>query len=147
MCRIAQSRRTPAVCEVIEMTPIGQLLEQMNLQDAIVSLAEVRAPIVVGDLDFYAGTWKGLPLHPKEIGQMEDIAESLSEEQQMVIKYSALLVNWGRKYEIARLLQTTSLGNLSSANAVLGVGGGDKTADEGNENVANSNIIVVNNNI
>jgi hypothetical protein len=52
----------------------------------------------------------------------------------MVIKYSALLVNWGRKHEVARLLQITPLGNLSSANAVLGVGGNAETADESNNN-------------
>jgi len=114
---------------------IVELLNEMNLQDAIVSLLEVRLPIVVDDLDFFAGTWKGLPLHPKEIGQMQDIFESLSEEKQTVLKYSALLVNWGRRHEIARLLQLTPLGNLSSANAVLGVSGGDETvADENNTN-------------
>jgi len=114
---------------------IVELLNEMNLQDAIVSLLEVRLPIVVDDLDFFAGTWKGLPLHPKEIGQMQDIFESLSEEKQTVLKYSALLVNWGRRHEIARLLQLTPLGNLSSANAVLGVSGGDETvADESNTN-------------
>ena len=102
--------------------------------DAIVSLLEARLPIVVGDLDFFAGTWKGLPIHPKEAGQMEDIINNLNDEQTMVVKYSALLVNWGRQHEIARLLQITPLGNLSFANAVLGVGGNVETADENNTN-------------
>jgi len=109
-------------------------MDEMNLQDAIVSLLEVRLPIAIDGLDFYAGTWKGLPLHPKEIGQMEDIFESLSEDKQAVLKYTALCVNWGRKHEIARLLQMTPLGNLSSANAVLEVSGGDATADENSHN-------------
>jgi hypothetical protein len=113
---------------------ITELLQEMQTADAIVSLLEVRLPIVVDQLDFYAGTWKGLPLHPKETGQIEDIVNSLSDEQVMVIKYSALLVNWGRQHEIARLLQITPLGNLSSANAVLGVGGNAETADENNTN-------------
>jgi hypothetical protein len=113
---------------------ITELLQEMQTADAIVSLLEVRLPIVVDQLDFFAGTWKGLPLHPKETGQIEDIVNSLSDEQVMVIKYSALLVNWGRQHEIARLLQITPLGNLSSANAVLGVGGNAETADENNTN-------------
>ena len=122
-------------------TTIIDLMDEMNLQDAVVTLLEVRLPIVIDGLDFYAGTWKGLPIHPKEIGQFQDIYESLSKDKQDVIKYSALLVNWGRQHEIARLLQITPLGNLSSANAVLGVGGdagrlseGDATADESNNN-------------
>jgi len=119
-------------------TPITKtildLLNEMNLQDAIVSLLEVRLPIVVDGLDFFAGTWKGLPIHPKEIGQMQDIFESLSEDKQTVLKYSALLVNWGRQHEIQRLLLLTPLGNLSSADAVLGVSGGAETTDENNNN-------------
>jgi hypothetical protein len=121
------------VMKMTTMTPLNELLSQMNLQDAVVSLLEVQLPIVVDGLDFYAGTWRGLPLHPKEIGQMQDIFESLSDEEKMVVKYSAFLVNWGRRHEIQRLLLTTPLGNLSSADAVLGVGGGDATvADENN---------------
>jgi hypothetical protein len=106
------------------------LMNEMNLQDAVISLLEVRLPIVVDGLDFYAGTWKGLPIHPKEIGQFQDIYESLSKDKQDVIKYSALLVNWGRRYEIARLLQITPLGNLSSANTVLVGSRDDETTDE-----------------
>jgi hypothetical protein len=123
-------------CGVMKMTTkrITELLQEMQTADAIVSLLEVRLPIVVDQLDFFTGTWKGLPLHPKETGQIEDIVNSLSDEQVMVIKYSALLVNWGRQHEIARLLQITPLGNLSSANAVLGVGGDAETADENNNN-------------
>jgi hypothetical protein len=126
-------------CGVMKMTTtpttktILDLLNEMTLQDAIVSLLEARLPIVVDGLDFFAGTWKGLPIHPKEIGQMEDIFESLSEDKQTVLKYSALCVNWGRRHEIQRLLLITPLGNLSSADAVLGVSGGDaETADENN---------------
>jgi len=128
------------VCGVMKMmtTPttktILDLLNEMSLADAIVSLLEVRLPIVVDDLDFFAGTWKGLPLHPKEIGQMQDIFENLSEEKQAVLKYSALLVNWGRNYEIQRLLQITPLGNFSPADAVGGSGGAETVADESNNN-------------
>ena len=112
---------------------ILDLLNEMNLQEAIVSLLEVRLPIVIDGLDFFAGTWKGLPLHPKEIGQMQDIFESLSEDKQTVLKYSALLVNWGRRHEIQRLLTITPLGDFLSADAVSGVSGGDATvADENN---------------
>ena len=119
---------------------ITDLLQEMQTADAIASLLEVRLPIVVGDLDFFAGTWKGLPIHPKEAGQMEDIINNLNDEQTMVVKYSALLVNWGRKHEIARLLQITPLGNLSSADAVLGVSSGAETVvDETTTMVAESN--------
>jgi hypothetical protein len=67
---------------------------------------------------------------------MQDIFESLSEDKQTVLKYSALLVNWGRRHEIQRLLQMTPLGDFLSADAVEGVGGGDATvpADENNNN-------------
>jgi hypothetical protein len=94
---------------------------------------EVRLPVVIDDeLDFYLGTWKGLPIHPKEVGQMENIVNSLSEEQKMILKYSAFVVNWGRQYEIRRLLQTTSLGNLSSATAVFTENNGDGTEEQNN---------------
>ncbi len=142
MRRMYQSRRPPTkpleACypfsEVIEMTQqktVIDLMEEMNLQDAVMSLLEVRLPIVIDGLDFYAGTWKGLPLHPKDIGQFQDIYESLSKDKQDVIKYSALLVNWGRRYEIQRLLHIS--GNFSLANAVEVDGDGEQTnADENN---------------
>jgi hypothetical protein len=113
---------------------ILDLLNEMNLADAIVSLLEVRLPIVIDGLDFYTGTWKGLPLHPKEIGQMQDIFESLSEDKQTVLKYSALLVNWGRNHEVQRLLLATQFGNFSPADAVGGSGGAETVADDENNN-------------
>jgi hypothetical protein len=50
----------------------------------------------------------------------------------MILKYSAFVVNWGRQYEIRRLLQTTSLGNLSSATAVFTENNGDGTEEQNN---------------
>ncbi len=89
------------------MMTLGELLSQQSLDDAIFSLLEVRVPFVVGDLDFETGTWKGLPIHPKEMEQLADIANSLTQDEQVFIKLSAILVNWGRKYEIQRLLNSS----------------------------------------
>jgi hypothetical protein len=97
---------------------LRELLEQQRLDDAIVSMLEVRVPLIVGQLDFQAGTWKGLPIHPKEAGQFEDIANTLSADEKVIVKWCALFLNLGRTYEVARLLRTTPLGNLSSATAV-----------------------------
>jgi hypothetical protein len=116
---------------------LRELLEQQRLDDAIVSMLEVRAPLIVGDLNFHAGTWKGLPIHPKEAGQFEDIANTLSADEKVIIKWSALFLNLGRTYEVRRLLQTTPLGNLSSATAVYDDDAphGDSSIDErGNNN-------------
>ncbi len=126
------------------MMTLGQLLSQQRLDDAIVSLLEVRVPFVIGDLDFYDGTWKGLPIHPKEMEQLADIANSLTQDEQVVIKLSAILVNWGRKYEIQRLLQVS--GNFSPSKAVEGVSGGKKTVGESNHFVAESNNFVAESN-
>jgi hypothetical protein len=113
-----------------------ELLEQQNLADALVSLLEVRVPLVVGELDFYEGTWKGQPINLKETGQLFEIIGSLSDNEVGFIKLSALLINWGRTYEVRRLLRTTPLGNLSSAIAVIDneAPQGDSTADERSDN-------------
>lgn len=114
------------------MMTLSKLLEQQRLDDAIVSMLEVRVPLIVGDLDFQMGTWKGLPIHPKEAGQFEDIANSLSADEKVIIKWSALFLNLGRTFEISRLLRMTSLGNLSSATAVSidDAPHGDSSTDE-----------------
>jgi hypothetical protein len=117
---------------------LRELLEQQRLEDAIVSMVEVRVPLIVGDLDFSAGTWKGLPIHPKEVGQFEDIANTLSDDEKVVIKWSALFLNLGRTYEIRRLLQIS--GNLSSATAVIDDDApyGDSSIDEWSD-ITNTN--------
>jgi sulfur carrier protein ThiS len=116
------------------MMTLAELLEQQQIEDAIVSLLEVHLPIVVGELDFYEGTWKGQPINLKEAGQLSEIVDSLSLNEEGLIKLSALLVNWGRNYEICRLLRTTSLGNLSAATVVYNSDDdaphGGSTADE-----------------
>jgi hypothetical protein len=124
------------------MMTLGQMLEQQNLADALVSLLEVRVPLAVGELDFYEGTWKGQPINLKEAGQLFEIIGSLSDNEVGFIKLSALLINWGRTYEVRRLLRTTPLGNLSSAVAVIDndvAPNGDSTVDEerGNDNNIN----------
>jgi hypothetical protein len=121
------------------MLTLAQLLEQQRLDDAIVSMLEVRAPLVVGDLDFQAGTWKGLPIHPKEAGQFEDIAKTLSADEKVIIKWSALFLNYGRTYEIRRLL-----GNLSPAIAVSDTDAphGDSSTDERGNNNNTSEVLL-----
>jgi len=124
------------------MMTLGELLEQQRLDDAIVSMLEVRVPLVVGDLDFQAGTWKGLPIHPKEAGQFEDIANTLSADEKVIIKWSALFLNLGRTYEIRRLLR---LGNLSPATAVLSnddAPHGDSSTDERGDNNTQSEVLL-----
>ena len=114
------------------MMALRELLEQQRLDDAIVSMLEARAPLIVGELDFHSGTWKGLPIHPKEAGQFEDIANSLSADEKVIIKWSALFLNYGRTYEIRRLL-----GNLSPAIAVSddeNAPHGDSSTDERGDN-------------
>jgi hypothetical protein len=122
------------------MMTLGQLLEQQRLDDALVSMLEVRVPLVVGDLDFQARTWKGLPIHPKEVGQFEDIANTLSDDEKVIIKWSALFLNYGRTYEIRRLLSLqhpVQFGNSSPADAVLDSNDaphGDSSIDEWSDN-------------
>jgi hypothetical protein len=96
----------------------------------------------VGDLDFYEGTWKGQPINLNEAGQLLEIVGSLSQNEEGFIKLSALLVNWGRTYEIRRLLRTSPLGNLSAATAVYTddvAPHGDSSADDerGDDNNTN----------
>jgi len=114
------------------MLTLTELLEQQNLADALVSLLEVRLPCALGDLDFYEGTWKGQPINLNEAGQLLEIVASLTDNEVGFIKLSALLVNWGRTYEVRRLLRTSSLGNLSAATAVYNDDAphGGSTADE-----------------
>jgi len=100
------------------MMTLGELLEQQRLDDAIASMLEVRVPLIVGELNFQAGTWKGLPIHPKEVGQFVDIANTLSADEKVIIKWSALFLNYGRTYEIRRLMNLAGLGNSSPATAV-----------------------------
>ena len=122
------------------MMTLGQLLEQQRLDDAIASMLEVRVPLVVGDLDFQAGTWKGLPIHPKEAGQFEVIGKTLSADEKVIIKWSALFLNLGRTYEIRRLL-----GNFSPATAVLNSDDaphGDSSTDERGDNTNQSEVLL-----
>jgi hypothetical protein len=124
------------------MMTLAELLEQQSLSDALVSLLEVRLPCALGDLDFYEGTWKGQPINLKEAGQLLEIVGSLTRTEEDFIKLSALLVNWGRTYEIRRLLRTSPLGNLSSATAVINndvAPHGDSSADteRGDDNNTN----------
>jgi hypothetical protein len=118
---------------------LRELLEQQRLDDAIVSMLEVRAPLIVGDLNFHAGTWKGLPIHPKEAGQFEDIANTLSADEKVIVKWSALFLNFGRTYEVRRLL----LGNLSPATAVIDDDAphGDSSIDERGDNNTISEVL------
>jgi len=118
---------------------LRELLEQQRLDDAIVSLLEVRTPLIVGDLDFHTGTWKGLPIHPKEAGQFEDIANTFSADEKVIIKWSALFLNYGRTYEVRRLL-----GNLSPAIAVSSnvVPHGDSSTDERGDDNTKSEVLL-----
>jgi len=120
---------------------LRELLEQQRLDDAIVSMLEVRVPLIVGDLNFHAGTWKGLPIHPKEAGQFEDIANTLSADEKVIIKWSALFLNLGRTFEIRRLLR---LGNLSPATAVVvdDAPHGDSSIDERGDNTNQSEVLL-----
>ncbi len=121
---------------------LRELLEQQRLSDAIVSMLEVRVPLIVGDLDFSAGTWKGLPIHPKEAGQFEDIANTLSADEKVIIKWSAFFLNLGRTYEIRRLLQMS--GNSSPATAVSDTDAphGDSSTDERGNNNTMSEVLL-----
>jgi hypothetical protein len=111
-------------------------------------MLEVRVPLVVGDLDFQAGTWKGLPIHPKEAGQFEDIANTLSADEKVIIKWSALFLNYGRTFEIRRLLNLqhpVQFGNLSPATAVLSSDDaphGDSSTDERGDNNTQSEVLL-----
>jgi hypothetical protein len=99
------------------MMTLAELTKDLRLEDAIASLLEVRLPMVVVELDFSNGTWRGLPIHPKEVRQLMDIANTLSDNEITFLKLCALLVNYGRNYEIRRLLQ--NFGNPSDPIAVV----------------------------
>jgi hypothetical protein len=118
------------------MMTLADMLEQHSLSDALVSLLEVRVPLVVGELDFYEGTWKGQPVNFKDTGQLFEIVGSLTQNEEGFIKLCALLINWGRTYEVRRLLRTSPLGNLSAAITVIDNDAphGDSTSEERSDN-------------
>jgi hypothetical protein len=55
----------------------------------------------VGDLNISRRTFRGRPI--SEVG-LSEVADSLTEQEQTVVNYSALLIQWGRQYERHQLL-------------------------------------------
>jgi len=87
--------------EVRPMTVSVKLSEVQRVEDALQFLLTVRAPVVVGDLNLSKRTWRGQPL--SEVN-LSEVADNLTEQEKIVVNYSALLIQWGRQYERNRLM-------------------------------------------
>jgi hypothetical protein len=83
------------------MTVSVKLSEVHRVEDALQFLLQVRAPVVVGDLNLSRRTWKGEPF---SLEQVSEIAENLTEQEATLVNYSALLIQWGRQYERHQLI-------------------------------------------
>jgi len=76
------------------------LSEVQSVEDALAFLLTVRAPVVFGDLNLSRRTWKGQPI---SAAGLSEVAENLTEQEKIVVNYSALLIRWGRQYERNRM--------------------------------------------
>ena len=77
---------------------------EVGIKEALASLFELRAPLIIGDLNFGEGTWDDLPVNPYLSEELAEIAESLTEREKLLVKMAYLLIRWGRAYEYRRLM-------------------------------------------